>query len=204
MDACHHMLAGLILAAGQSTRFGSDKRQALLPSGHTLLDTVLTRYRTVLERLVVVVPPDDTFAYELCLQRGAEPVVNPDAAQGMGRSLATGLAHIQTWPDASLLAGVVVGLADMPSIPPVVIHQVGMRLLQSTQEDVPGRPVAPTYQGQLGHPRGIPAHLWPSLMQLSGDEGAKAILNWSRAIHLEVAHPGVLIDIDTPQDLQRL
>lgn len=198
------MLAGLILAAGQSTRFGSDKRQALLPSGQSLLDTVLTRYRTVLERLVVVIPPDDDFAYELCLQRGAEPVVNPDAQIGLGRSLAAGLAHIQTWPYASDLAGVVVGLADMPAIPPVVIHQVGMRLLQSAHEEPPGRPVVPTYQGKLGHPRGIPAHLWPSLMQLSGDEGAKAVLNWSRAIHLEVDHPGVLIDIDTPQDLQRL
>ncbi|MDE2593594.1 MAG: nucleotidyltransferase family protein [Burkholderiales bacterium] len=198
------MLAGLILAAGQSTRFGGDKRQALLPSGQSMLDTVLTRYRTVLERLVVVIPPDDTFAYELCLQRGAEPVINPEAHLGMGRSLAAGLAHIQTWPHAADWVGVVVGLADMPAVPPLLIHQIGMRLLQSIHEEAPGRPVAPTYQGQLGHPRGIPAHLWPALMQLRGDEGAKAVLNWSQAIHLEVDQPGVLIDIDTPQDLLRL
>ncbi|MGE5450543.1 MAG: nucleotidyltransferase family protein [Acidobacteriota bacterium] len=198
------MLAGLILAAGQSTRFGSDKRQALLPTGQSMLDAVVTRYRTVLERLVVVIPPDNLFAYELCLQRGAHPVVNPDARHGMGRSLAVGLAHIQSWPDAGDLHGVVVGLADMPAVPPVVIHQVASRLLQSVHEEAPGRPVVPLHQGRLGHPRGIPAHLWPGLLALSGDEGAKAVLNWAQAIQLDVAHPGVLVDIDTPADLQLL
>jgi molybdenum cofactor cytidylyltransferase len=198
------MLAGLILAAGQGSRFGSDKRQALLPSGETLMGAALAQFADACDKLYVVIPTDDAFGQRLCSEHGAQIVLNPDAQQGMGRSLAYGIQAILNDADAAQIAGVIVGLADMPKVTTSLVQQIGHALLNSGQDRTTRQAVVPIYQGQMGHPRGIPSHLLAALTTLSGDQGAKAVINWSQAYPLIVDHAGVLQDIDTPQDLSRL
>lgn len=195
------MLVGLILAAGQGSRFGSDKRQALLPSGQSLLGHAITEYAAACDKLFVVTGDHDGFAQQLCAQHGAHQVINPHARQGMGLSLACGIQAMLNAPDAELIEGVIVGLADMPGVARPIIKDVGQALRHLQQQGHTAQAVVPSYQGQLGHPRGIPRSLFGALSQLTGDQGAKAVINWTQATHWPVDDAGVLMDIDTPQDL---
>ena len=166
-------IAGLILAAGQARRFGSDKRQALLPDGHSMLEVVLQRFHQVFDTVLLVAPEGDAFAERLADMHGAELVVNQQADMGMGHSLACGAQALMAHHE---LAGVVVGLADMPA--------VSVATLMDIKEVLAARqcPVVPVFQGQLGHPRGLPAPWFEAMSRLSGDEGARRLLDWRQAL----------------------
>jgi molybdenum cofactor cytidylyltransferase len=94
--------------------------------------------------------------------------------------------------------GWVVALADMPWIAPATIDAVAGALRD-------GAPlVAPTFRGIRGHPVGFAGAFGPQLRALTGDEGARVILS----AHLpslrliEVADPGIVRDVDRPEDLR--
>lgn len=188
-------VAGLILAAGQASRFGSDKRQAILPDGRTMLEAVLTRYAEVFDTLWLVIPPDDAFGKSLADMHGAYAIVNAQADLGMGHSLACGAQALMSQADVS---GVVVGLADMPAVASQTLQDLKHTLMGR------GQPVVPVYQGKLGQPRGLPRAWFEALSKLSGDQGARHLLDWRQALAVHVNDPGVLQDADTPEDLARL
>jgi molybdenum cofactor cytidylyltransferase len=183
--------AGLILAAGQSTRFGSDKRQALGAWSGPLLHHVLGLYRPLFTNLGVVIGSDDRFGEEACRLFSAHGLVNPEAPRGIGGSLAVGIG----WLAAQGFGGVVVGLADMPWIAANTIAQVKTALERDK------RAVAPSFDQQIGFPRGIPAGLFAALSRLEGDRGAAQILDWRQALLLPCDDPGILRDIDLPEDI---
>lgn len=186
----------LILAAGQGRRFGSDKRQALLPDGRTVLDAVLAQHTRCFERCWVVLKPGDGFGQGACERWGATPVWANDAGQGMGHSLSAGVRAIMASPQGtSSLQGVVLSLADMPFVQASTLHAVQQAVARRSE------PIVPVHAGRMGHPRGLPlAHL-PALRALQGDEGARHAVDWSAAHRLVLDDPGVLRDIDTPADL---
>lgn len=188
-------IAGMILAAGQSTRFGSDKRRAILPDGQSMLEAVLTRFHAVFASVLLVAPDRDEFARQLADMHGAQLVISDQAALGIGHSLACG-AHALMAHEG--LGGVVIGLADMPAVSAATLADV-RDVLAARQ-----RPVVPEYQGQLGHPRGLPAAWFEALSRLSGDQGARQLLDWRQAVPVHVNDRGVLLDADTPEDLARL
>jgi molybdenum cofactor cytidylyltransferase len=183
--------AALILAAGRGTRFGSDKRRAMGPWDGPLLHHVLRLYRPLFETLGVVTGPDDAFGEEACHLFSAHRVINEEAGQGMGTSLAKGAA----WLVEEKADCAVIGLADMPWILPATITMVRREGLNSA------RAVAPAHEGKPGFPRALPAALFPGLLALTGDRGAAAILDWRQALWLDCEDPGILRDIDTPEDV---
>jgi molybdenum cofactor cytidylyltransferase len=182
----------LILAAGRGMRFGSDKRQASGPWTGPLLHHVLGLYRPLFDRLGVVTGQEDPFGEEACRLFSARRIVNPEAEQGMGTSLAKGAE----WLIAEQAGCAVVGLADMPWIRPQTIAAVAEQGLVS------GRAVAPVFDGVPGFPRALPAVLFPELLTLSGDRGASAVIDWRQALWLQCGDPAILQDIDRPQDIQ--
>lgn len=182
---------GLILAAGSGTRFGSDKRRAAGPWDGPLLHHVLGLYRPLFTSLGVVTGPDDPFGEEACRLFSARQIINPDAEQGMGTSLAKGAA----WLIGQRADRAVIGLADMPWIRAETIVAVTEEGLRS------GRAVAPAFEGKLGFPRALPAALFPDLLTLTGDRGAAAVIDWRQALWLDCADPGILRDIDKPEDV---
>ncbi|MBW7566209.1 NTP transferase domain-containing protein [Chromobacterium subtsugae] len=188
------MIAGAMLAAGAGRRFGGDKRQAALPDGRTLLEASLQAFVGQVDVLAVALPEDDAFGAALCRQLGATPLACRLNRAGLGHSLACAAAWALALPQCR---GLVLGLADMPLVRPHTVSQVAAALWH-------GRPVLPCYLGQAGHPRGLPGACLPALLDLSGDIGARDALDWSQALRLELDDAGVLLDIDTPEDLLRL
>jgi molybdenum cofactor cytidylyltransferase len=63
------------------------------------------------------------------------------------------------------------------------------------------RPVAPVYHGEIGFPRAVPKALFAALSRLSGDRGASVLVDWREALWFECDDPGILRDIDRPDDI---
>ena len=95
--------------------------------------------------------------------------------------------------------GWIICLADMPAIQPQTYATIGSHCYR---EQI----VAPVYQGRRGHPVFFPRSCFSRLSQLHGDQGAAALLrqNPDSLCLVEVADAGVLLDMDTPDDLDRL
>lgn len=187
-------IAGLILAAGRGVRFGADKRLARLPDGRTLLETTLMRHAGLSAPLLVVLRPDDEAASALVRSHGAQALICEDAHLGMGHSLACGARALLAQTEVE---GVVIDLADMPWVSAHTLRLIRQGLAER------GQAVVPVYQGRMGQPRGLPASCLAALARLQGDEGARHIVSWQGAVHLDVDDPGILQDIDRPSDLKR-
>ena len=184
-------IVGVLLAAGAATRFKANKLLHPLPSGVPIAVSAAQNLRGALERVIAVVRPSVPELERELAATGAEVTVCADAATGMGHSLAHAIAAA---PDA---AGWVVALADMPFVAPETIRRVAAALAEGAAL------AAPAYRGERGHPVGFAACYRDELCALSGDAGARAILGRDRArIRIgAVDDPGVLRDIDTPEDL---
>lgn len=187
----------VVLAAGQSSRFaaaagdGQHKlEQALGAStvlGATLGQVIACGYPFVVvisERLVPL-------ASTLVARRDMVVVSDDEARRGVGRSIASGISER---PDAS---GWLVLPGDMPLIRPASVEAVAVALAEHPV-------VYSQYKGRRGHPVGFAAELYSELAVLDGDEGARRIVARYPAFGVDVEDPGVLIDIDTPEDLRRL
>jgi len=188
-------IVGVLLAAGRGTRFGGDKLLARLSSGDLPGEPVgvvaLRHLRMALPDVIAVVRPDDhALAAELGAN-GAHIVRCANADDGMGASLACGVrasAQAQGW---------VVALADMPWIAPATIMRVAAAIAH-------GAPLAaPFHDGRRGHPVGFSHDCYDALAALTGDDGAKAIVEVrsDQLARIDTDDAGVLRDVDTMKDL---
>ncbi|NRO95126.1 NTP transferase domain-containing protein [Paraburkholderia sp. NMBU_R16] len=188
------LATGLLLAAGRGTRFDplgqQNKLLAPLADGTPVARAAAHTMLTVLPRVIAVVRPGAEALAHLLNEAGCEVVFAIDAERGMGASLAAGV-HASADAD-----GWIVALADMPWILPATVEAVARKLGE-------GAPiVAPTYEGRRGHPVGFGAVHGEALAALDGDTGARALLVSPGLTTIAVDDPGVLADIDTPQDLR--
>jgi molybdenum cofactor cytidylyltransferase len=186
-------VTGILLAAGVSSRFGSNKLLHTLDSGLTLAATAATRLRASLPHSVAVLRPEDAALADIFLACGLGVIPCPAARQGMGYSLACGVRATAN------AAGWVVLLADMPGVQVATVREVSLRLVQGATI------VAPYYRGRRGHPVGFHQRLRDPLLDLEGDIGARGLVDRhvTEVVRLEVDDPGVLLDIDRPEDLVR-
>jgi len=184
-------ICGILLAAGASKRFGSDKLLHPLAAGTTVATVALANLRAALPHVIAVVRPGATALENLLSEAGATVIQCANAEDGMGASLATAVS-------ASVNAsGWVIALADMPYIRPETIEKIAASLAAGAAI------VAPAYRGERGHPVGISARFRAQLGALRGDEGARSVLKENAALVklIDVDDPGVCRDIDTPADL---
>lgn len=187
---------GIVLAAGSSSRFGSDKRQYRLPSGHTILEQAIDHALQALPAVVVALGPADADLQQQLLERG-EPRLHcmkaASAPLGMGSTLAAAVAENPSD------AGWVVLLGDMPFIRPETIAAVAAGLQQAPI-------VQPVYCGRPGHPVGFSGRFSSALQSLQGDQGARSVIdeNPGAVLLLSVADPGIHQDIDTVENLPRV
>jgi molybdenum cofactor cytidylyltransferase len=183
------MMAGLILAAGESRRMGRDK--ALLPyHGRTFLETIIAGLSAAgIEKIIVVLGHHAEEIQRAVNLLTVRVVVNPEYARGQTSSLQCGIAAAaEDAPEAVILC-----LVDHPAISIEVIAKL-RTCFASTRAPA----IIPTYQGQRGHPVILSQALFPELLALAPEEPANTVIRKYRAAteFVEVADPGILLDVD--------
>ena len=191
------MIAGLILAAGESRRMGRDK--ALLTyRGRSFLENLVDNLGAAgIAKVTVVLGHHAEEILRAVNLATVRVVVNRDYQRGQTSSLQAGLAAV----DADQPEAVILCLVDHPAISVEVIGKLVERF-ESTRPPV----IIPTHQGQRGHPILINRTLFPELLELHPDEPANTVIrNYRASTHFEeVADPGILLDVDDPADYERL
>ncbi len=189
-------VAGIVLAAGASTRLGQPKQ--LLPYGDTTLLRHVTRVGLAagLKPLVVVLGAHAAACWREVADLPVVVVDNPRYAEGQSTSLRAGLAAL---PAAA--RAVVVLLGDMPEVDAPLVQQ-----LVATWRATGASIVRPAYAGQPGNPVLFSAEHFPALAAARGDEGGRAVLRAHAAevLLVPVASPAALEDIDTWEAYQAL
>jgi molybdenum cofactor cytidylyltransferase len=187
-----HEITGLLLAAGSGSRFGGQKLLARI--GETAIIGHSADALSACDRVIAVVRPGDSALEATLASLGIEVVINPLAQRGMAASLACGVGASGT------SAGWCILPADMPYVKRDTARLVVDALRAGAEI------VAPFHQGRRGHPVGFCKACKDRLLALQGDYGAREILARASDLitPLEVDDPGILIDIDTPQDLMAM
>jgi molybdenum cofactor cytidylyltransferase len=183
-----YRIGALILAAGFSSRFGADKRKAVLPNGKTVLQQTVENVSSGIDDVLLVVRNADEQ-----LPDGVNSIIARHAALGMGHSIADAVSAISA---ANAWDGCLICLADMPLIRSETYRKIANSL---TPETI----VVPYFEGQRGQPAGFGSSFFSELSALTGDQGGRQILaqNGSVIRRLELSDQGIVLDIDRPEDL---
>ena len=189
---------GILLAGGAGKRFGGGKLLATLADGTPVGARAAATLIAVLPDTIAVVRPGDEALAAMLRDAGAFVSVCPASVEGMGASLAHGIA-VADAASTGYAIGYVVALADMPWISAETIDRVARAIEE-------GAPIAvPRYQGKRGHPAGFGNAYRGDLLGLSGDTGAKALIDAASDIRwIDVEDAGIIADVDVPVDLARL
>jgi len=187
------LIAGVLLAAGSGSRFGGGKLLARLADGTPVGVRSARALRAAVDRALAVVRPGDGELAALLEAEGFEVLPFADAAEGMGASLAFGVAAI---PDAG---GWLVALADMPWVRPETVSAVAGLLRGGALIAAPAR------GGRRGHPVGFGHSLISELTGLRGDRGAREVLtrHADSILLLDVDDDGILFDVDELDDISK-
>jgi len=190
-------MVGILLAAGLSLRFGpTNKLLHPLPDGTPIALSAGRNLVAAIPLSIAVVRPDGHLLREILEEAGLQVVSCRDNATAMSKSLAVAVQYARNFGESD--EGFIIALADMPYINPETITEVANRMRQGNSI------VVPTFQGQRGHPVGFPCEFRHDLEKLSGDIGARPILqrNPNKVQFLETTDRGILVDIDNPSDIR--
>ena len=177
----------LILAAGRSERMQSDKR--LLPWRNlTLVEHAIALCNQVgLDSVVALSDSSKDDAIHTRLSKCRTTLLRvTDAKKGMGATIANSVPYLPShW------TGVLIHLCDMPLVTANTLQSMAAALEEH-------RIVVPSYIEKWGNPRGFDRSLWPDLAKLSGDVGAKELIerNRDQVYVYDTTNSGVLIDLD--------
>lgn len=184
-------MQAILLAAGRGTRFGTDKLLHSLDDGTPMALAAARNLKAAIPDVLAVVNGENPALLAFLEEMGVGVSVCPNAAQGMGASLAWGVAQTRQ-ADGWLIA-----LADMPWIRPETFRAVAETVTG------PSFIAAPVYRGRRGHPVAFGRDHGPALVALSGDEGARRLLAGfaQKVILLPSEDSGVVRDIDLPEGI---
>ena len=183
----------VIPAAGAGSRFGGPlhKLQQEFDGGTVLGATVRRAIETQLPLVVVTTAALAPLVARQLATRDIVVLSENEAARGMGATIASGVAERSGAPGWLVLPG------DMPLVRPGSILAVASALEHHAV-------VYAQHRGRRGHPVGFAAELYSELVVLNNDDGARRVMLRYPAYGHEVDDAGVLLDVDTPPDLDLL
>jgi molybdenum cofactor cytidylyltransferase len=193
-------IAGIILAAGAATRFGGCKQLAKLRNKalmHWVLDAALD---SDLDAVVLVLGSRREEILAALKAHLIHPrlqiVINPDFGSGQSSSLKAGLLKVcDVYPAVMFL------LADQPCVTSAFINLLLERFRSSDRLIT-----VPVHGGHRRTPCIFQAALYPEILRITGDRGAREVISARPAdvLEVEISDPSVLRDVDAPEDLARL
>jgi molybdenum cofactor cytidylyltransferase len=189
-------VAGLVLAAGRSTRMGGPNKLLAEIGGKPLVRFVAEQALASRAAPVVVVTGHERAKVEAALAGlRVRFVHNPDYAAGLSTSLKAGLAALPAEAD-----GAIVCLGDMPQVTAGLID----RMLEVFDPARGALVVVPTIEGKRGNPVVWSRRFFPDLMALEGDVGARHLIvtHADAVAEVPVEDSAALTDVDTPDALQ--
>ena len=189
------MISGIILAAGLSRRMGRPK--LLLDwRGLPVIRRAVEQVRAGgVDRLVVVLGHEGEAIRAALAGLPAVFVLNPNPEAGQGSSIACGVSALAPGAEATLIA-----LGDQPMFPPEVIPRL-LETFRQTGKLI----VAPVYRGVQGNPVLFAAPIFPELRALTGDRGARTVVEKdpTRVALVSFDFP-MPADLDIPEEYERL
>ncbi len=203
----------IVLAAGGGSRLGGGK--LLLPwRGKPILaHTVAAAVQVRAARAVFVVIGHDAGpvreAVAQAAPAGGPPVhlvENPEWRRGQASSLRCGVAAVMAHRDARDAAGAMIVLGDQPLVRPETLNMLAERHLARVAENPGHLATAPFLRGKRGTPAILSPDLYPAILRLEGDVGARHILAalGEELLAVPVDDPAVVRDVDTPDDYAAL
>jgi molybdenum cofactor cytidylyltransferase len=190
------LVSAVVLAAGMSQRMGSPK-QLLSAGENTLLERALNAVRqSRVDEIVLVLGYAANEIQQSISTQGLKVVVNEAYPEGMGSSLRAGISAVHPDSEAALIV-----LADQPFVLPSTLD----KLIEHHQSFRPQIAI-PMYRGFRGNPVLLDRSVFAEVGQISGDVGCRAIFgkHTENITKLAVDDPGILLDVDTREDLERL
>jgi molybdenum cofactor cytidylyltransferase len=194
-------IAVIVLAAGGARRFGGAKLLAPWRGGQLIDGALTTAFAAPAEEVLVAVGARTeataaaarAFAERLGQGERLRIVEVADWAEGLSASLRTAVAALSPTTRAAFVL-----LADMPLIPPGLPARLAEALGDAHAA------AAPTVEGELGHPVLLGAELFGQVATLTGDRGARRLLEalGPRLARVPVEDRNVLLDVDTPAALE--
>jgi molybdenum cofactor cytidylyltransferase len=196
MDAPTYISA-LLLAAGMSERMGEVKQLLVLGERRMIEVSLSNLLASRVDEVIIVLgfAADEIRPFVQGKER-VQVVINPQFEAGMSNSIQCGLRAVDP-----CCSGVLIALADQPFIPADVIDTLIERFTAGKKGIV-----LPVYHGQRGHPVILSRQYEPELLALSGDAGGRAIVRShpDDVLEVEVNDKGVVMDIDQPEDYQKI
>lgn len=183
----------VVLAAGQGRRFGTPLKQCEIIDGLTLLQRTMCLAEQITPSRVQVVLGYQAERLQKLVATG-RTVINPRWPQGLGSSLACGIAAL---PESA--SAVLILLVDQVAVTVADLNALLTRYTQANSAATSPVITCASYADGLGVPAIFPRFFFTELMALTGDQGAKKILNANPVVALAMVNAA--IDIDTPQNL---
>ena len=186
------MISAIVLAAGKSERMGRPK--ALLPfRGRTFLENILDAISQSSIRNVIVVAGHHRNEIAGALNI-PNLIFNRDYEQGMVTSFQAGIRALPVESTGAVLFLVDHPIVDAETIDAIVKHFAANRI------------VIPVFKGRRGHPVLFAAEILEEILALPPAQGANIVVRKDpdRVIEVPVDSPGILVDVDTPEDFEKL
>ena len=191
-------IGALVLAAGFSKRFGTDKRTESVQGDEPMLLLTIKNLARHFEEIIVVLRNNDQIIADLVLNRfqASRIIIHhaKDSIEGIGTSLASTIEIVAERKWKSIF----VFLGDMPYIKQETISKLKTEALTN-----PFNIIVPKFETETGHPVCFPNGFYKEIGSLSGDVGAKKIINSNleRVMFVKTNDRGVNLDVDTPIDI---
>ena len=190
-------IAGLVMAAGRSSRMGANKL-LLDDGGHPIIATVVDHALAAgLAEVVVVCGHQEAEMRTALAGKAVRVVPCPDFADGMSASLRCGLKALSQDVDAAFLL-----LGDMPRVGADLL-----RRMSAAYNPTEGRSIiVPSFAGKRGNPVLWDRRFFAEMMELAGDVGARHLIgeHADQVTEIEAADAGIMMDVDTPDAYREL